>query len=87
MFKEYFIVSLSGVLADFITTRVGLGLGFCETNPYYNPIFALAIFWCTISILVSTLPKRRPWNLFTMGLALSSYLGAINNTLVMLQRS
>jgi len=79
-----FLLSLSGVLFDYLTTRIGLSLGFYEIHPHYNPILALLIFWGAVALLTFTLPKRRFWNLSVNGLASVSYLGAINNTLVIL---
>ena len=77
-----FMLSLGGVLSDFITTTIGLGLGFYETHPNYHPLSALLIFWGVIAILVLLLPKERPWRLSINTIAMISYLGAVNNTLV-----
>jgi len=79
-----FLISLGGVLSDYVTTMIGLGLGFYETHPNYHPVWALLIFWSAIAILVLTLPKKRLWTIGINGLALMSYLGAVNNTLVIL---
>lgn len=79
-----FLVSLVGVLSDYVTTRIGLSLGFYETHPQYHPILALLVFWGTLTMLMLTLPKKRPWNLSLHGLALWSFLGAVNNILVIL---
>ena len=40
-----FLISLVGVLVDYVTTTVGLGLGFYEIHPEYHPVLALTIFW------------------------------------------
>jgi len=79
-----FLLSLGGVLSDYLTTRIGLSLGFYETHPHYNPVLALLIFWGAVALLTATLPKRRSWNLSINGLASISYLGVINNILVIL---
>ena len=79
-----FILSLGGVLSDYATTSVGLSLGFRETHPQYSPIYALIIFWGCLAILHLTLPKSWIWRLNMHILALASYLGAINNLLVLL---
>lgn len=79
-----FIISLGGVLSDYITTIIGLSLGFYETHPNYHPLWALIIFWSAILILTLTSPKSKTWYLSLNGLASASYLGAINNTLVIL---
>ena len=79
-----FLLSLGGVLSDYLTTRIGLSLGFYETHPHYNPILALFIFWGAVAFLTTTLPKRKFWSLSINGLASVSYLGALNNILVIL---
>jgi len=79
-----FLLALGGVVSDYITTNIGLGIGFYETHPQYHPVWALLIFWGALAVLTLTLPRKKPWNLSIHGLALTSYLGAINNTLVIL---
>lgn len=79
-----FMLSLGGVLSDYITTTIGLAQGFHETHPNYHPLFALLVFWGVIAILALLLPKERPWRLSINTVALISYLGAVNNTLVIL---
>jgi len=81
-----FLLALGGVISDFATTTVALNFctGLYETHPNYNPIWALTIFWTAITTLTLTLPKSKPWILSINGIALASYIGAINNTLVIL---
>jgi len=80
-----FLLALGGVISDYVTTTIGLSLGgFYETHPGYHPFWALLIFWGAITILNLTLPKRKPWTIGINGLALASYLGAVNNILVIL---
>jgi hypothetical protein len=79
-----FLLSLSGVLLDYLTTIIGLSLGFYETHSAYHPLKALFIFWGAITLLVLLLPKERIWKISINGLALISYLGFVNNTLVIL---
>jgi len=79
-----FALSLGGVLSDYVTTTMGLGLGFYETHPQYHPVSALLIFWGAITLLTLTLPKKNPWRLSVYGFALAPYLGAVNNLLVIL---
>ena len=78
------IVSLGGVVSDYLTTRVGLGLGFYETHPQYHPVLALLIFWGAITVLTLLLPKEKPWTISIHGLAVWSFLGTVNNVLVIL---
>ena len=79
-----FLVSLGGVVSDYITTRIGLSMGFYETHSQYHPVSALLIFWGALTVLALTLPRKKSWNLCLHGLALASYLGAVNNILVIL---
>ena len=79
-----FLLTLGGVISDYITTTLGLGLGFYESQPNYHPLLALLVFWGITAILVLLLPKERPWRMSINTLMLTSYLGAVNNTLVML---
>jgi hypothetical protein len=81
-----FLLALGGIITDYVTMTIGLNfcIGLYETNPQYSPIWALLIFWGAITVLTLMLPKKKPWTLSINGLALASYLGAINNTLVIL---
>ncbi len=80
-----FMVSLLGVLTDFITTRIGLNLGFYEAHPYYHPVTALLIIWSAVLVLVLTLPKRGVWYVGIMGIASAPFIGTVNNILVISQ--
>lgn len=80
-----FLISLFGVVADYITTITGLRYGFYETHPQYHPALALLIFWSALSVLTLTLPRRKSWEISKNILASTSLLGAINNTLVILR--
>jgi len=79
-----FILSLGGVSLDYVTTAIGLGLGFYEMHPAYHPLNALLIFWGAIILLSLLLPRGRIWRLSINGLASASYLGLVNNTLVIM---
>ena len=81
-----FLISLCGILLDYTTTFYALNFHTCfyETHPQYNPVWALLIFWSAITLLTLTLPKKKPWNLCIIGLASASFIGAINNLLVLL---
>jgi len=81
-----FLLALGGVISDFATTMIALNFctGLHETHIQYSPIWALMIFWTAIAILTLTLPRKKPWSIGINGLALMSYIGAINNTLVIL---
>jgi len=79
-----FAISLGGVVSDYVTTTIGLSLGFVETHITYSPIWALTIFWVAVSVLSLSLPRKKIWYLAINGLASASYLGFVNNTLVIL---
>ena len=81
-----FLLAFGGVVSDFATTTIALNFctGLFETHINYSPLWALAIFWTAIAVLTLTLPRKKPWSLGIGGLALMSYIGAINNTLVIL---
>lgn len=79
-----FIISLIGIIADYVTTTIGLGLGFYETHPQQNPFYAIIIFWSALILLTLTLPKTRFWEATKNILASASFLGSLNNTLVIL---
>jgi len=78
------LLSFGGVVSDYITTIVGLSIGFHETNQQYHPAWALLYYWSAITILVVTLPRKKISILSVNTLALTSYLGALNNILVIL---
>jgi hypothetical protein len=77
-----FILSLNGVLLDYLTTIIGSSFGFHEFHAAYHPLNALSIFWGAIAVLTLLLPKKRPWTTSINGIALVSYAGMINNVLV-----
>jgi len=81
-----FLIALGGVLSDYATTMYALNFctGLYETHPHYSPVWALLIFWGALALLTLTLPKKKPWSLSINSLAFASYIGAINNILVIL---
>jgi len=81
-----FLIALSGIISDYATTTYALNFctGLYETHPQYSPLWALLIFWGAIAILILTLPRKKPWNISINGLALASFIGAVNNVLVIL---
>ena len=80
-----FFLALGGIMSDFISTIIGLGMGLYETNPQYNPVWALLVYWGAIMILYLTCYKRKLWTISANAVALTSYLGFINNTLLILK--
>jgi len=77
-----YLISLGGVLLDYLTTTIGLGLGLNETNAPYNPILAITIFWGMLALLNLTLPKKGLWAISKHVLVLASFFGAFNNILI-----
>lgn len=84
MWVQPLFLAFGGVLSDYVTTTLGLTMGFCESCQQYHPLWALTFFGGSVAVLAVTLPGKRPWNLFPIGLASASYLGAANNILVIL---
>lgn len=77
-----FLISLVGVVADNLTTRIGLGLGFYESHPLYQPVYALVVFWGISALRTLTLPKGKFSELTKGAVASMAFLGFVNNTLV-----
>ncbi|MCJ7633121.1 hypothetical protein MUP77_12110, partial [Candidatus Bathyarchaeota archaeon] len=78
-----FAISAVGVILDAVTTMIGLSEGFNETHPNYNPLWALLIFWSLIGV-TKLLPRSRFVRAFTLVLSLTPFLGAINNSMVII---
>ena len=78
-----FFTAAIGVILDAFTTLTGLSMGLHETHPNYNPILALMIFWSLIAV-VRILPRTRVVRLFMILLSAAPFLGAVNNSLVIL---
>ncbi len=78
-----FAISALGVILDAVTTMIGLSEGFHETHPNYNPLWALLIFWSLI-VVTKLLPRSRFVRAFTLVLILTPFLGAINNSMVII---
>jgi hypothetical protein len=76
-----YLISIVGVLFDYLTTTIGLSFGLHETNAFYQPVLVLAIFWGALAVFSQILPKRW-WIISRNILASVSFLGAVNNTLV-----
>jgi hypothetical protein len=77
-------IALLGVVSDWITTRIGLDMGYHEIHLQYSPFFALAIFWYAVVFLLMALPRGKKWDAAICFLASWSFLGAVNNALVIL---
>ena len=77
-----YLVSVLGIFSDYLTTNIGLRLGLREINVSYNPVLALIIFWGALTFLNLTLQNKRLLNMSRNILSYTSFLGALNNTLV-----
>jgi len=75
------LLAMVGIISDYATTVTGLCMGFYESNPYYSPFWSFLFFAWTIALLFVILPRKLR-ALGTIGLALSPYLAAANNLLV-----
>jgi len=70
-----------GVISDYTTTAAGLCMGLHEANPNYSPFWSFLFFAWTIAILFMILPRKLRV-LSSIGLALSPYLAAANNLML-----
>jgi len=77
-------IALLGVISDWITTQVGLGMGYYETHLMYHPVLALAIIWTPIMFLLMVLPRDGRWDYAIYFIASWSFIGAVNNILVIM---
>jgi hypothetical protein len=77
-----FLVSLGGIITDYLTTNIGLNLGYYETHANYHPLNALVIFSMAIFLLTAILPEKKVWKTSIICLASATYLGTVNNLLV-----
>jgi hypothetical protein len=80
-----FFLTLGGIIADYISTTIGLGMGLSEINTQYNPLWALLVYWGAIMILYLTCYQKKLWIVGANAVALTSYLGFINNILSILR--
>jgi len=76
------LLLIGGIASDYFTTLVGLSRGFYEMHAQYHPLWALLFFGSAFVLLALTMPRKKPWSLGIYGLAIVSYLGAVNNVLV-----
>jgi len=79
-----FLLASGGVILDYVFTTIGLTMGFYEMNPQYHPAWALLFFWGIMVMFALFMPKRKIRILSLYGLAVVSYLGVLNNALVIL---
>ena len=77
-----YLVSLIGVLLDYLTTTVGLSLGLHETNSLYHPVLSLIIFWVILTFMNLALPRKGLWNICKNVYASTPFLAAFSNILV-----
>ena len=76
-------ISIAGVLADYITTQIGLTKGFIETHPQYTPINALVIF-TLVNLIIAIVKCNNKWhNAAQYILSAVVWYGAINNICVL----
>jgi hypothetical protein len=79
-----FGVASIGIISDYLTTSIGLQCGFSEANPAYHPLWAVLVFFSLIALLTLFSRRQRHTKWTVIGFASLSYIGAINNTLVLL---
>lgn len=76
-----FLISLCGIASDYITTQIGLSLGFYELNPQYHPLKALLLFWGISGFLSFSFRNQRKWRIAINLLMFTSWFGGIHNLL------
>jgi hypothetical protein len=79
-----FLLVIGGIVSDYLTSHVGLSMGFYEVHPQYHPLWGFTVFFSVITVLTVLLPRHKLGRFSTIGVALLSYLGTINNTLLIL---
>jgi len=79
-----FLLALGGIILDYISTTIGLSMGLYETNPQYHPVWALLYFWGIMTVFTLLISKKKVRMVSLYGLAITSYLGIVNNALVIL---
>ena len=79
-----FAIVMTGILLDYLSTLIGVSLGLRELHPNYHPVWAGVIFSMALTLISFTLPRDRWGRRCILGIASCSYLGAINNALVLL---
>jgi len=79
-----YLIAIVGSVADYVTTWIGLRMGYVETHPQYSPLASITIFTIAITVLGFALPSSPRWRLCVIFLSTWSFLGAVNNTLVIL---
>ena len=77
-------IVILGISADYFTTLIGLQWGLVEIHAMYSPLNAF-LFFIPAIVLLSALNVREVWftNLIYL-LSFTVWLGAINNTFVLL---
>jgi hypothetical protein len=78
--RPYFLV-LCGASLDFITTKIGLSMGFVEINPNYHLVWAYLVYTLVTIMLHFSLSGNIRKIGFTI-FVLASFMAAVNNVLV-----
>jgi hypothetical protein len=78
-----FVIAVSGILLDYLSTMMGLSLGLRELHPNYHLIWASMVFSLALTLLTFLLPRDQWGRRCILGIASCSYIGAINNALVL----
>jgi len=79
--KQFLIaetIIIIGVSGDYLTSVIGLNMGFVETHPQYSPLNAIIMF-TAVNAALSILDDSWRWQIPRLIIAGSSMLGMINN--------
>jgi len=82
-FREIYFSTLCGSSLDFLTTTIGLNLGFAEINTNYHPAWAILFYTFTTVIFHLTLSDNIR-KVCSVGLVVLSFVAAVNNIMVIL---
>lgn len=80
-----YVITVYGVVSDLVTTQIGLSKSFIETQSIYSPFIALTVLIGVMAIFDLFFRNARYKMQFQLILVSVSFLGAINNVLVLLR--
>jgi len=82
MFKLPYVITAFGIVADYLSSQIGLHLGGVELNSQYSPLKAASFYFILLPLVGLLLRKSKYRNRVMMAISLFSLFGVINNTLV-----
>ena len=77
-----FIIMVAGVTSDYVSSLIGISVGYVETHPNYSPLNALIIFTLALAILMLFFWRNRTTRIFVWACSIIPFIGIIHNLLV-----